>query len=64
MVCFVCGKPVIPHGGYFKTQLFNGESLCHLLCKPLLFYEKAEQKQDDLFIPSPNWKEENETTSK
>lgn len=48
MQCFVCGKPVIPQGGYFKTQLFNGEKITHVPCKPLFFYEKGKEKQEPL----------------
>lgn len=54
MKCFVCSKTVIPQGGYFKTQLFNGEHLCHITCKPVFFYQKdADTPQQELFDESP-----------
>lgn len=57
MQCFVCGKPVLPERGYFKTQLFDGKKICHISCRPHFFYEKPEDKQEKLFEPE-DWREQ------
>lgn len=58
MICIVCGKPVVPQGGYFKTQLHDGKKITHVACKPVFFYQKSEEKQEDMFIPQPSRREQ------
>ena len=46
MICFMCHKSIVPEGGYFKTQLWNGKYLCHVPCQPKFYYDNKPLEKD------------------
>jgi hypothetical protein len=39
MICFLCKQPILPHNGYFKTDMWNKTLMCHPRCQPKFYWD-------------------------